>query len=422
MENSRFLECLESDFRRLRGIVPGHLDARVPTCPDWSVDDLTWHVGMVYLHKAWVLREGAEPEEWPPPFDDSFPALELIDRAYGELLAEFAAHDPGEHSPTWYGPDQTVGFWIRRMAQETVIHRIDAELGVGQAVAPVPDDLAIDGIDELLRVFVEFNVSKWSDYFTEALGGSPGRSVSIETDGAAWRVATGPGKFTVEGGAGSGGAPADATVSGSPAAVLRWVWNRETPGEPSAVTITGDQDAVAEYSRCVVIATQLQFAAHDGWGRAQDSLRGHRAEQPLEGDFHVLAPGQGGAEFHPQPRVTVVRPDRLEPDRQQVFNREHASRGRPLLVTEGLDRPDTPPGEVLGHALNEHPPEAAAGELTEHPRGHQQDRVGTDRARREGDRPGHVQRRCVKNIRGRYAVDIKDLAAAAPFEQHRGDP
>jgi len=425
MENARFLECLESDFRRLRGIVPGHLDARVPTCPDWTVDDLTWHVGMVYLHKATGIREGAEPEEWPPPFDDKDSALELIDRAYGELLAEFAAHDPGEHSVTWYGPDQTVGFWIRRMAQETVIHRIDAELGVGESVSPIPDDLAIDGIDELLKVFVAFSVSAWSDYFTEALADSPGRTVAIEADGTVWRVTISPGKFTVEGGPGetiTATAPADVTVSGSPTAVLRWAWNRETPGEPSGVTVAGDQDALAEYSRCVVIATQLQPAAHDSGRGAEDSFRGHRAEQPLKGYFHVLAPGQGSAEFHPQSRVAVVRPDRLETDRQQVLHREHAGRGRPLLVTEGLDRPDTAPGEVLGHALNEHSPEAAAGKLTEHPRGHQQDRVGTDRARREGDRSGHVQRRGVKNIGGRHAVDIKDLAAAAPFEQHRGDP
>jgi uncharacterized protein (TIGR03083 family) len=425
MENSRFLECLESDFRRLRGIVPGHLGAPVPTCPDWTVDDLVWHVGMVYLHKATGMREGAEPEEWPPPFDDKDSALELIDRAYADLLSEFAARSPQDHTGTWYGPDQTVGFWIRRMAQETVIHRIDAELGCGERVADIPDDLAIDGIDELLKVFVAFSVSQWSDYFTEALAGSPRRTVAIEADGGAWRVAIEAGTFTVEGGPGEkfdGERAADVTVSGAPTAVLRWAWNRETAGEPSAVSITGDQDALAEFQRCVVIATQLQAAADRGGCRAEDSLRGHRAEQSLEGDLDVLAPGQGRAEFHAEPRVTVVRPDRLEADRQQVLHREHAGRGRPLLITEGLDRADAPPGEVLGHPLDEHPSKAAAGELAQHPRGHQQDRVGTDRAGGEGDRSRHIQRRSVEDIGGRHAVDVKDLAATAPFEQHRGDP
>ena len=73
-------------------------------------------------------------------------------RAYSSVLAEFAARRPQDPAGSWYTPDQTVGFWIRRMAQEKVIHSMDAELGIGQPVAPVPADLAVDGIDELLRV------------------------------------------------------------------------------------------------------------------------------------------------------------------------------------------------------------------------------------------------------------------------------
>jgi len=421
MENSRFLECLDSDFRRLRLIVPGHLDSVVPSCPDWTVGDLVQHVGMVYLHKVTGMREGTEPEEWPPPGAAEEEPIALLDRSYAALLEEFAARTPEEHTGTWYGPDQTVGFWIRRMAQETVIHRIDGELGVGVPIAPVPDDLAVDGIDELLKVFVVFGVSEWSDYFAEALSDSPGRTVAIEADGTHWRVTTGPGKFTVEGGPAEklrGTAAADVTVSGSPTAVLRWAWNRETPGEPSAVTIVGDADAVAEFRRCVVIATQLQLAAHHGRDGAERSLGGHRTKQAFQGDFHILTPGEGRTELHPQARVTVVGPDGLEADRQQVFHREDASRSGPLLVAEGLDRPDAPPGEILRHPLNEHPSQAATGELTEHPGGHEQDGVGTHRARGEGDRSRHVQRRGIKHIGSRGAVNVKDLATAAPFEKH----
>ena len=100
------------------------------------------------------------------------------------------------------------------MAQETVIHRIDAELGAGQPVAPVPADLAVDGIDELLKVFVAYGVAEWGEYFTDILAGSPGRTYTVRTDGAAWRVRTGPGLFDVEDGA--GGDAADVTVSGPP--------------------------------------------------------------------------------------------------------------------------------------------------------------------------------------------------------------
>ncbi|HET6530403.1 MAG TPA: maleylpyruvate isomerase family mycothiol-dependent enzyme [Actinoplanes sp.] len=253
MENSRYLECLDADFRRLREVVQMDPAAPVPSCPGWTLADLIRHVGGVYLHKVLAMREGAEPD-WPPPGLDAEEPLPLLDRAYAELLAEFGRRKPGEPGGTWYQPDQTVGFWYRRMAQETVIHRIDGELGAGVPVANVPDDLAVDGIDELLKVFVVYGVREWASYFTEALAGSPGRAFRLRADGAAWQVRTGPGEFTVADGAGEG--PVDVTVSGPPAAVLRWLWARETPGEPSPATVQGPAEAVAELRRCITIATQ----------------------------------------------------------------------------------------------------------------------------------------------------------------------
>ena len=147
----------------------------------------------------------------------------------------------------------TVGFQIRRMAQETVIHRIDAELGAGLSVAPVPDDLAADGVDELLKVFVSYAAAEWGDYFTEILDASPGWGYAVRAGDAQWHVRTGPGVVAVEDGAAG---PADVTISGSPAAVLRWVWNRQSPGEPDPVTVAGPPEAVAELKRCIVTATQ----------------------------------------------------------------------------------------------------------------------------------------------------------------------
>jgi uncharacterized protein (TIGR03083 family) len=254
MENSRYLDCLDADFTRLRAVVPSSLTRPVPTCPGWTVADLTRHVGEVYLHKTLAMQEGAEPETFPPPGLAGEEPVALLDRAYAGLRAEFAARKPADPAGSWYTPDQTVGFWIRRMAQETVIHRIDAELGAGQPVAPVPDDLAIDGIDELLKVFVAFSVAEWGDYFTEALGSAPGRTYTVRTDGAVWQIRTGPGRFDVTDGAGDGAA--DVTVTGPPEAVLRWVWHRETPGEPGQVTVPGDPAAVDELNRIIVIATQ----------------------------------------------------------------------------------------------------------------------------------------------------------------------
>jgi uncharacterized protein (TIGR03083 family) len=265
MENSRFLACLEADYRRMREVVPGHLEARVPTCPDWTVADLTRHVGQVYLHKVECIRDGGEREtDWPPAGLKDEEPVALLDRAYADLVHELTTRDPAAPGGTWYTPDPTVGFWFRRMAQESVIHRIDAELATGATIAPVPDDLSVDGVDELLKVFVAYSVEAWGDYFTEALADSPGRRYKFQAataggPGVTWLVRTSPGHFTVDGGPGERLADEpvpDVTVSGAPADMLRWSWNRETPGEPSRVTVEGSEAALAEFGRCVVIATQ----------------------------------------------------------------------------------------------------------------------------------------------------------------------
>jgi uncharacterized protein (TIGR03083 family) len=254
MERSRFLDCLAADFARLRDVVPIEPAAAVPSCPGWTVDDLTRHVGEVYLHKTLAIREGAEPDPWPPEELAEEESLELLDRGYAGLFHELSTRRPEDPAGSWYTPDQTVGFWVRRMAQETVIHRIDAELGSGQPIAPVPDDLAVDGVDELLKVFVTYSVAEWGPYFTDILARSPGRTYAIRTDGAGWRVRTGPGVFTVEDGAGDD--TVDVTVSGPPTAVLRWAWNRDNAGELPAVTVEGAREAVDELRRCIVTATQ----------------------------------------------------------------------------------------------------------------------------------------------------------------------
>jgi uncharacterized protein (TIGR03083 family) len=253
MDNSRFLDCLAADFARLRAVVPMDQSAQVPSCPGWTVADLTRHVGEVYLHKTLAMREGAEPEQWPPKDLADEEPIALLDRAYADLRHEFATRKPEDLAGSWYTPNQTVGFWIRRMAHETVIHRIDAELGSKQPVAPVPADLAVDGIDELLNVFVAYGVATWGDYFKDILAASPGRTYTLKTDGAAWQVRTAPGRFTVE------PAPidnsADVTITGEPMALLRWVWNRENPNQ-SGVALDGAREAVQELKRCIVTATQ----------------------------------------------------------------------------------------------------------------------------------------------------------------------
>ena len=274
MENARLLNCLAADYAKLRYAAERELTAPVPSCPGWTMTDLVTHVAHVYLHKAEAMRQGRQPEPWPPDLSGEEP-LPLLDRAYRELEAEFAARDPADPAWTFYDPDQTVGFWIRRMAQETAIHRVDAELALGEPLSPIPDDLALDGVDEALVRFLRFGAEGWFEYFEPELKNSTGAAVEVRPEGGRWRVAWTPTAIeVVPQASGAGGGPAGsggdapgtgegagasvaqvapvASVSGAADPVLRWLWGRGIDG----IEIDGDAEAAALLRRLMVIATQ----------------------------------------------------------------------------------------------------------------------------------------------------------------------
>ncbi|MBB5871354.1 uncharacterized protein (TIGR03083 family) [Allocatelliglobosispora scoriae] len=253
METQSLLACLDADFRRLRELADGDLTAKVPTCPEWTQGDLVDHVAHVYLHKAESMRLGARPRSWPPE-PSGEPEAVFLARTYAEMLAQFEQRSPADHAVTWFTPDQTVGFWIRRMAQETVIHRIDAELAAGVESQPVPADLAVDGIDEVLHSFLAFSSTEWAEDYADSQADLDGSVVGLDTGTAAWLVTLGPGAIVVtEAASGDGLAPAAAVVRADPEAMLRWLWRR---ADDWVVDIDGDRDVVGRLRRLLRVATQ----------------------------------------------------------------------------------------------------------------------------------------------------------------------
>jgi uncharacterized protein (TIGR03083 family) len=252
METSRYLDCLAADYNLLRDAASSAgLDRPVPSCPQWTAADLVTHVGHVYLHKATVMRDGKWPDPFPP---EDLPAdpLAVIDLGYRELTAEFASRRADEPSLTWFGPEQTVGFWIRRMAQETVMHRMDAQLAVGVPVTPAPDDLAIDGVDEVLKRFLAYGSVEWPDEYATVRGGhlatDAGKDTIVVAAGpVSWTVRPAPASVSVADG---GDGAARAEVSAGSDLMLRWLWGRA--GDES-VTVTGDP-AWAAYLRRLLTA------------------------------------------------------------------------------------------------------------------------------------------------------------------------
>ncbi|MBT2234943.1 maleylpyruvate isomerase family mycothiol-dependent enzyme [Nonomuraea sp. NEAU-A123] len=253
MDATRLMTCLADEYALLRAAVSAAPDvAPVPSCPGWTVADLVAHVTEVYLHKAETMLRGEWPTPWPPDLSGEEP-LAALDRSYAELVTEFAARVPDEYALTWYEPDQSVGFWIRRMAQETVIHRVDAELAAGLPVTPAAADLALDGVDEGLKVMLAYDFARYPEDFAEAVRDDPkGTAIAVVGGERAWLVRPSPTEVAVEDETADRAVEqAETVVSGAPDELLRWVWGRG--GE---VSVTGDPRHAAYLRKLVSLATQ----------------------------------------------------------------------------------------------------------------------------------------------------------------------
>lgn len=143
------LEALRRDGDALLHAAGRNPMAPVPTCPGWSVVDLLAHLLRVYRYAA---RQARSEERLPG--DDTELAPEAVPAAvadaHAELLLVLAELDPD--APAWNSlPDapDLAGYWGRRMAVETALHRWDVENAVGQPT-PIEPALACDGIDEAL--------------------------------------------------------------------------------------------------------------------------------------------------------------------------------------------------------------------------------------------------------------------------------
>jgi uncharacterized protein (TIGR03083 family) len=242
VDRARYLELLATDGQLLQLAAGADLQALVPTCPGWTVSDLVSHVAQVYEHKIACIRlGGAAPDPWPPQWPQDQDHLTWLGDAHRRLLQLLTTVDLDSPSWTWWPQDQTAGFWVRRMAQETAIHRADAQGAFGE-VTSVDTELAVDGIDELLALML---AGDWSD---EPQTDSIGTTV-VAASGQAWRIDMQPDRVTVNG----DGSDSDARVAGAASDLLLWLWGRSSD---ASVLITGDRAVSRRLRERIAIATQ----------------------------------------------------------------------------------------------------------------------------------------------------------------------
>jgi uncharacterized protein (TIGR03083 family) len=246
-ESARFSEAL-------RGLPA---DAAVPACPDWTADDLLWHLGSVQWFWGTVVREkltGPQAEEIKPPRPTDRAGLPaFFEAASRELARVLAAGQPQDPAWTWFA-DQTVGFIQRKQAHEALIHRIDAEETAGLRTGMDPQ-LSADGVDEALRVMYGA-LPHWGSFTPEA-----GRLLRLRaTDtGDTWLVALGRFTGTDPGGTsyneldiqvddGDPDRPAAASISASAADLDCRLWHRTPLGE---VELAGAEDVLRDFQSVI---------------------------------------------------------------------------------------------------------------------------------------------------------------------------
>lgn len=252
-----YLETLRTEsarFAEVLGEIPA--ETPVPSCPEWDVAELLWHLGKVQWFWAHVVGSGcAHPRELSVA-EPERPADVRGLRAFGHSasadLLRVLEDTPSDRAAWSWSAEQTVGFAVRRQAHEMLVHRVDAELAAG-ARTPLPVAMSADGVDEALTI-MHGTLPAWAD-FTPTTA-----SVRIEISDVdqAWMVT--PGRIAGTNDAGDTkdepalrvesdpSVTAGATLRGTAADLECWVWNRPHEGE---LEKSGDLAALAALQEVV---------------------------------------------------------------------------------------------------------------------------------------------------------------------------
>jgi len=247
VDYGRLLDAITLEGELLaRSAMGARGDLEVPGRPGFTVDETVRHTGSLYRRVLAWIRLGEPPDVWQrAPDDDDLIAFHTEGRR--ALVAELAAHAPDERCATFWPADRTYGFWRRRIAHDTTVHRVDVQAAIGPEVGTVDADFAADGIDEILLL--------WFGHWLAELGYTANAqgAVGIETAGRAWMAILNPARSSARRVPAVDARAADAVITGSPMNIYLWLWGR-VPDQ--AVEFDGDIDASAQLWGLLRMATQ----------------------------------------------------------------------------------------------------------------------------------------------------------------------
>ncbi len=218
MNTDSLLESLELFGNRMFTVTDGKGSEAIKECPDWTVNDLMAHVGRVYGWVTSIIESGSlerptTPFPTPPENDNREWAMNRL----STLLRILRESDP--MTPVWtFGKDQNIGFFIRRMTHETLIHMRDAESIIDEFIE-VDGDVACDGIDEYIDGALQRSMNPNKEFLY------PDGSIHLHrTDGEGeWLIEPSGNEIVVS----RQHAKGDVAVRGSAISLLLYLWGRE---------------------------------------------------------------------------------------------------------------------------------------------------------------------------------------------------
>lgn len=180
LSRSALLAQLRADIATFEQLLGEDPSAPVPTCPGWDAAELATHLGRTHRWATGALTSTAEPAY--PPRPEPGELRGWFEQGAAGLVAELDDRDPEQ--PCWtFWPPHRVGFWVRRQAQETAVHRWDLQNALG-VPARLADDLARDGLGEVVEVMYPRQVSlgRQEPLVSGLLLRAPGEEWALGTD------------------------------------------------------------------------------------------------------------------------------------------------------------------------------------------------------------------------------------------------
>jgi uncharacterized protein (TIGR03083 family) len=234
-ESSRIVSAYELDRQ-----------AAIPWSDRWTVATVARHVAATHHVVADIVRGRPDADfglfsDLQTPPKDSPEFVDWSRSGTASLLEQLSSVPADDECWSWFEPGRRVGWWARRMAHEAVVHRSDTDAAQGRELS-VASDVAADGIDEFLDVFVAAART--------AHDAPAGPTVSFECSDRNerwWLDLSNRGQRIVS------REPIDASVRicGTAEQLLLIVWGRVPASEAAGVEISGDVGELDRWSELV---------------------------------------------------------------------------------------------------------------------------------------------------------------------------